>query len=69
LLIAFVPWFLTGQQAATHHNLVIDNANLYTARQRGNKEAQLARNQDLRGKGLISKQEYDGRRDDIASMK
>ena len=69
LLIVLVPLFLNGQRAAVHHNFVIDNASLYTARQRGNDEAQLARNQNLRDKGYISEQEYDSRKDSIASKK
>ena len=69
LLIVFVPLFLTGQKVAIHHNFVIDNAGLYNTRQRGNKDAQLARNQNLRDKGLISEQEYDSRKDNITSKK
>ena len=69
LLIVLVPLFLNGQRAAVHHNFVMDNAGLYNARQQGNKEAQLAKNQDLRDKGLISEQEYDSRKDNIASKK
>lgn len=69
LLIVLVPLFLNGQKAAIHHNFVIDNASHYTTRQRGNKEAKLARNQDLRDKGYISEQEYDSRKDSIASKK
>ena len=69
LLIVFVPLFLNGQKAAVHHNFVIDNASQYTARQQGNNDAQLTRNQHLRDKGLISEQEYDSRKDNIASKK
>jgi hypothetical protein len=69
LLIALVPLFLKGQKAAIHHNLVLNNTSLYTERQHGNDEAQLAKNQDLRNKGLISKQEYDSRKGNIASKK
>jgi hypothetical protein len=69
LLIVLVPLFLQGQKAAIHHNLVLNNATLYTDRQHGNDEAQLAKNQDLRNKGLISKQEYDSRKDNITSKK
>ena len=69
LLIALVPLFLNGQKTAIHHNLVLNNAALYTARQHGNDEAQLAKNQHLRNKGFISKQEYDSRKDDITSKK
>jgi len=65
LLIVLVPLFLNGQKAATHHNFVIDNASLYTARQRGSDQAQLARNQGLRDKGYISEQEYESRKDNI----
>jgi hypothetical protein len=65
LLFVLVPLFLNGQKAAIHHNFVMDNASLYTARQRGNEEAQLARNQNLRDKGYISEQEYDSRKDSI----
>ena len=67
LLIAFVPLFRKGQQAANHHNFVLDNAAMYTAKQHGNDEAQLARNQNLRDKGYISEQEYDSRKDSITS--
>jgi hypothetical protein len=67
LLIVLVPLFLNGQKAAVHHNFVIENASLYTARQHGTDEAQLARNQHLRDKGLISEQEYDSRKDNIHS--
>jgi uncharacterized membrane protein len=69
LLIVIVPLFRNGQKAAIHHNFVMDNASLYTARQHGTDEAQLARNQHLRDKGLISEQEYDSRKDNIASKK
>jgi hypothetical protein len=67
LLIVLVPLFQKGQRAAIHHNFVLDNAGMYNARQRGTDEAQLARNQNLRDKGLISEQEYDSRKDGIAS--
>lgn len=69
LLIVLVPLFLNGQKAAIQHNFIIDNANLYTAKQQGNDEIQLARNQNLRDKGYISKQEYDSRKDSIGSKK
>ena len=69
LLMGLVPLFRNGQKAAIHHNFVLDNAVLYTARQRGNDEAPLARNQDLRDKGLISEQEYDSHKDSITSKK
>ncbi len=65
LLIVLVPLFLSGQRAAVHHNFVMDSASQYTARQHGNNEAQLERNQDLRDKGYISEQEYDSRKDSI----
>lgn len=69
ILIVLVPLFLNGQKAAVHHNFVIDNASQYTARQTGNEEAQLARNQNLRDRGYISEQEYDSRKDSITSKK
>ena len=69
LLFVLVPLFLNGQKAANHHNFVIDNASYYTARQQGSDDAQLARNQHLRDKGLISAQEYDSRRDSITAKK
>jgi len=69
LLMVLVPLFRNGQTAAIHHNFVLDNAVLYTARQRGNNQAQLARNQNLRDKGLISEQEYDSHKDSITSRK
>ena len=67
LLLVFVPLFLMGQGAANRHNMVIDSTSLYNARQKGGEQAQLDKNQDLRDKGLISKQEYDSRKDDISS--
>ena len=69
LLFALVPLFLNGQKAALHHNYVLDSASQYTSRQRGTNEAQLAKNQDLRDKSMISKQEYDSRKDNIISKK
>ena len=69
LLIVLVPLFRNGQRAAFHHNFVLDNATMYTTRQRGTGEAQLARNQNLRDKGYISEQEYDSRKDSITSKK
>ncbi len=65
LLFVLVPLFINGQRAAIHHNFVLDNASMYTVRQRGNNEAQLARNQHLRDKGYISEQEYESRKDGI----
>jgi hypothetical protein len=65
LLFVLVPLFLRGQSAANHHNFVMDSATLYTARQSGNNEAQLARNQELRSKGYISEQEFESRKDSI----
>lgn len=69
LLLVLVPLFRNGQRAAFHHNFVVDNAAMYTTRQHGTGEAQLARNQHLRDKGLISEQEYDSRKDSITSKK
>ena len=66
LLFALVPLFRKGQQAAIHHNFVLDNAVMYNARQLGNTESQLARNQNLREKGYISQQEYNSRKDNIS---
>jgi hypothetical protein len=69
LLFVLVPLFRKGQSAAVNHNFVLDNAVLYNTKQRGNVEAQLARNQELREKGYISEQEYDSRKDGITSRK
>ena len=66
LLFALVPLFRKGQQAAIHHNFILDNAVMYNARQHGNTESQLAKNQSLRDKGYISEQEYDSRKDNIS---
>ena len=68
LLFVFVPLFLRGHSAANHHNFVMDSANQYTARQSGNNDAQLARNQELRDKGYISEQEYESRKDSITKQ-
>ena len=67
LLFVLVPLFRNGQRAASHYNFVLDNASMYTTRQHGTSEAQLARNQHLRDKGLISVQEYDSRKNSITS--
>lgn len=69
LLFVLVPLFLKGQRVATHHNLLLNNTALYADRQHGNNEAQLAKNQDLRNKGLISKQEFDSRKDNLTPKK
>jgi len=69
LLIVLVPLFLSGQKTANRHNLVTGNANLYNARQQGSDDAQLAKNQSLRDKGMISEQEYDSRKSGISSKK
>jgi hypothetical protein len=69
LLFVLVPLFRNGQRAAFHYDFVLDNAAMYTTRQHGTGEAQLARNQHLREKGLISKQEYNSRKDSITSKK
>jgi len=65
LLFVLVPLFLAGQRAANHHNFVIDNATMFTARQHGSNEAQVARNIDLREKGYISESEYESRKDNL----
>jgi hypothetical protein len=67
LLIVLVPLFLNGQKTAHQHNFVEDNATLYNSRQKGSDESQLARNQTMRDKGLISQQEYDSRKESISS--
>lgn len=69
LLIVLVPLFLSGQKTANQHNMVIDNATVYNARQQGSDDAQLAKNQSLRDKGMISEQEYDSRKTGISSKK
>jgi len=69
LLIVLVPLFLNGQKIAHRHNLVIDNAIRYNARQSGSDESQMAKNQDMRDKGMISEQEYESRKDGISSKK
>jgi len=67
LLIVLVPLFLNGQKTANRHNMVMDNAARFDARQHGTDESQLARNQELRDKRMISEQEYESRKDDISS--
>jgi hypothetical protein len=69
LLLVLVPLFRRGQQAAIHHNFLLGNAAIYNAKQSGNNESQLARNQQMRDKGLISEQEYDSRKDSIKGKK
>jgi uncharacterized membrane protein len=67
VLIVLVPSFLNGQKTANRHNMVMDSATQYNARQHGSNEAQIAKNQNMRDKGLISEQEYESRKDDISS--
>lgn len=69
LLPVLVFLFLSGQKTASQHNSVLDNAARYTARQSGSNEDQLTSNQQMRDKGLISKQEYDSRKDNINQKK
>lgn len=69
LLLVLVPLFQKGQKAALQYNSVLESTSMYSARQHGNSAAQLAKNQDLRDKGYISKQEYDSRKDNINSKK
>lgn len=69
LLFILVPLFRNGHKTAIQHNFVLDNAVLYNARQTGNNESQLARNQQMRDKGLISEQEFDSRKDSINQKK
>jgi len=42
---------------------------VYNKRQQGSNDAQLAKNQGLRDKGMISEQEYDSRKTGISSKK
>lgn len=67
LLILFVPLFRSGQNIARQHNIMIDNAVRFGSRQHGSVESQLARNQELRDKQMISEQEYESRKDGISS--
>lgn len=67
LLIVLVPLFLSGQNTANRHNMVLNNAARFDARQHGSDESQLARNQELRDKHMISEQEYESRKNDISS--
>ena len=69
LLLVWVPLFRMGQKVAHQHNFLIDNASVYNARQHGSKADQLAKNQNLRNKGMISEQEYESRKDNISSNK
>jgi hypothetical protein len=69
LLLVLVPLFRSGQKAATYHNFRLDNAAMYTSKQSGSNASQLARNQHMRDKGFISKQEYDSRKDSIEGKK
>jgi hypothetical protein len=65
LLIVYVSLFLAGQKAANRHNMILDSATTYNSRQLGSNEEQLAKNQHLLNAGMISKQEYDSRKDNI----
>jgi len=65
LLIVCVPLFLTGQKFANRHNMVLDSAVSYNSRQLGSDDEQLAKNLHLLKSGLISKQEFDSRKDNI----
>ncbi|HSG44347.1 MAG TPA: SHOCT domain-containing protein [Anaerolineales bacterium] len=67
LLIVLVPLFLSGQKIASQQNRMMDNASRYDSKQHGSAETQLAKNQALRDKGMISEQEYESRRNKISS--
>jgi len=67
LLIVLVPLFLNGQKNANQHNMVMDSATRYNTKQTGSHEDQIARNQNMRDKGLISEQEYESRKGNISS--
>jgi uncharacterized membrane protein len=67
VLIVLVPLFLSGQKIANQHNMMMDNATQYDSKQTGSAKTQLAKNQELRDKRMISKQEYQSRKDDISS--
>jgi len=67
VLVVLVPLFLNGQKIATQHNRRMDNAARYDSKQHGSAKDQLAKNQDMRDKHMISEQEYESRRDDISS--
>ena len=67
LLLVLVPLFLNGQNIAIQHNKRMDQAARYGSQQHGSAETQLAKNQELRDKSMISKQEFESRRDDISS--
>lgn len=69
LLFVYVPLFLSGQKIANQHNMVVDSASTYNSRQFGTDDQQLAKNQQLFNSGLISKQEYDSRKNNIKSKK
>jgi len=67
VLIVLVPLFLSGQNIASQHNKMMDNATRYDSKQHGSAESQLARNQEMRDKHMISEQEYESRKDNISS--
>ena len=69
LLIVFVPLFRSGQKNASRQNRMMDNAARYGSKQDGNAETQLAKNQEMRDKNMISEQEYQNRKDNISSNK
>jgi hypothetical protein len=69
LLLVLAPLFRSGHKAAVQHNSVLGVADRYTARQSGSNDAQLARNQHMRDKGMISEQEFDSRKDSINRKK
>jgi hypothetical protein len=69
LLGVLVPLFLGGQRAAVHHNSIQNTADVFVTRQGGTHDSQVAKNQSLRDKGLISEQEYNSRKENLTSKK
>ena len=67
MLVVLVPLFLSGQKMADQHNKRIKNATRYDSKQHGSVESQLTKNQEMRDKHIISKEEYESRKDDISS--
>lgn len=71
-LMVLVPLFVSGLNAAKELNKNLDDKVLYQSRKPVNPDSenvQLQKIQKMRDEGLISEQQYDARKDKIASKK
>lgn len=71
-LIILIPLFLNGLNAAKEHNKILDDEVLYHSREPVSQDEdneQLEKIQKMRDEGLISEQQYNTRKSNVASKK